>query len=296
MATLAKGYVTLFVVGPLLFITILLVIGLMGVADTLSFLSLMAYLLIPLRNVGFVVYLDSITESLRISRGGTGTVEESLPDVRKATDPSAGRAVSDGGTTANAERLETFDRVRWFRYAFTDPFRAIRENPVTLLYVTIPLALLSVAFRLAPEITAGTLTVAGADDVVIQATLFVLSTFAVVQELRWRRLAAIEAAVPDFLDRLASVNEAGMTVVESFGRVANSDLGVLDTELQRTWRDIEWGTDAATALRRFEDRVGTPTITRVVTLVTNAMHASGDIGRVLRIAADEAQTTRRLKR
>ncbi|WP_227376470.1 type II secretion system F family protein [Haladaptatus halobius] len=53
LATLAEGYVSLFVVSPLLFITILVVIGLMGVADTLSFLHLMAYLLIPLGNVGF---------------------------------------------------------------------------------------------------------------------------------------------------------------------------------------------------------------------------------------------------
>ncbi|WP_227376471.1 type II secretion system F family protein [Haladaptatus halobius] len=98
------------------------------------------------------------------------------------------------------------------------------------------------------------------------------------------------------LDWLASVNEAGMTVVESFGRVADSDLGVLNAELRRTWRDVEWGTDAATALRRLEDRIDTPTITRVVTLVANAMHASGDIGRVLRIAVDDAQASRRLKR
>ncbi|MFB9804282.1 type II secretion system F family protein [Haladaptatus pallidirubidus] len=87
-----------------------------------------------------------------------------------------------------------------------------------------------------------------------------------------------------------------MTVAESFRRVASTDLGVLNAEMRRMRRDIEWGTDTATALQRFEHRVDTPTITRVVTLVTNAMHASGDVGRVLRIAADEAQASRRLKR
>ncbi|WP_458206336.1 type II secretion system F family protein [Haladaptatus sp. NG-SE-30] len=296
LATLAEGYVSLFVVGPLLFITILVVIGLMGVASTLEFISLMAYVLIPLGNAGFVVYLDSITESLRISRDDQEIVEGSLPSVRRAADPDAGRAVSDGGFTTNTERLAAYDQFRDVRNALANPFRTVRENPVTLLYLTIPLALLSVVARLGPEIVAGTATVAAADDVVAQAILLVLATFAAVREVKRRRLAAIEAAIPDLLDRLASVNKAGMTVVESFGRVANSDLGVLNTELQRTWRDIEWGTDAATALRRFEDRVDTPTVTRVVTLVTNAMHASGAIGRILRIAADDAQASRRLKR
>ncbi|WP_227354732.1 type II secretion system F family protein [Haladaptatus salinisoli] len=296
LATLAEGYVSLFVVGPLLFITILVVVGLMGVADTLSFLQLMTYLLVPLGNVGFVVYLDSITESLRISRDERAPVESGSHDVRRASDPDAGRAVGDGGVATNAERLAAFDRFRSVRSALADPLRTVRERPVAVLYLTIPLAALFVLVRLGPEVAAGTATLASADDAVAQAALFVLATFAAVRELKRRRLAAIEAAVPDLLDRLASVNEAGMTVVESFGRVADSDLGVLNAELGRTWRDIEWGTDAATALRRLEDRIDTPTVTRVVTLVTNAMHASGDIGSVLRIAADEAQASRRLKR
>ncbi|SIR02524.1 flagellar protein FlaJ [Haladaptatus litoreus] len=297
LATLAEGYVSLFVVGPLLLITILVVIGLMGMADTLTILYLMAYLFIPLGNLGFVVYLDSITESLSVSKETRRLLESNHLDVRRASDPDAGRAVSDGGfSPVNEERLDAYDRLEGIRTALSDPLRVVREEPVTILYVTIPLALLSVLIRLTPEIGAGTVTLASADDVLVQATLFVLGTFAVVQEMKRRRMKAIEAAVPDLLDRLASVNEAGMTVVESFRRVTSTDLGVLNAELQRMWRDIEWGTDTATALRRFEHRVDTPTITRVVTLVTNAMHASGDVGRVLRIAADEAQASRRLKR
>ncbi|WP_435153307.1 type II secretion system F family protein [Haladaptatus sp. DFWS20] len=298
LATLAEGCVSLFVVGPLLIlITILVVIGLMGVTDTLTILYLMAYLFIPLGNAGFVVYLDSITESLSVRKETRELLTSNPLDVRRSSDPDAGRAVSDGGvSTVNVERLAAYDRFKDVRGALSDPFRVVREQPTAILYVTIPLALLSVLIRLGTEFTAGTATLASADDTVVLATLFVLATFSVVREMKRQRIKAIEAAVPDLLDRLASVNEAGMTVVESFRRVANSDLGVLNAELQRVWRDIEWGTDAATALRRFEHRVDTPIITRVVTLVTNAMHASGDVGRVLRIAADEAQASRRLKR
>ncbi|WP_433628200.1 type II secretion system F family protein [Halomicrococcus sp. NG-SE-24] len=306
LATLAEGYVSLFVVGPLLLVTLLVIVGLMGIAETLEFLHLMTYLLVPLGNVGFVVYLDSITESLTAGGRDRDVDDPTIADVRRAGDPDAARSVlGDGGVAAsasrddrlaNAERLALYDRFRDLRSGLENPVRTVLADPFVVLYATVPLAVVSLVVRVGPAVAAGTATPRSVDDAVVQAALFVLATFAVVQELRRRRLMSIEAAAPDLLDRLASVNEAGMTVVESIEQVADSDLGVLDAEIRRTWRDIEWGTDAATALYRFEDRIDSPTVTRIVTLVTNAMHASDDIGRVLRIAADDAQATRRLRR
>jgi flagellar protein FlaJ len=349
LATLAEGYVSVFVVAPLLFITILVIMGLMALGDTLPVLRVLTYFAIPLANVGFVIYLDSITESLRASREDRDVdlAAVALAGVRRTDDPAAERTgvqrpdgdedanaggtptLSDGGGPAGAgastgasadastgasvdastgevagasagvvnfERLDAFENVRWLREALADPARTLRENPLVVLYVTVPLALLSIAVRAWPHLTAGTLTLSVFDDFVVQAALVVIGTFAVVQEVHRRRIAAIEAAVPDFLDRLASVNEAGMSVVEGLGRVTDSDLGALDAEVQKLWADIQWGVDAETALYRLEDRLDTPTITRTVTLIANAMAASGDIARVLRIAADDAQNTRRLER
>jgi len=102
--------------------------------------------------------------------------------------------------------------------------------------------------------------------------------------------------VPDFLDRLASVNEAGTSVVGSVRRVADSNLEALTVDLQRTRRDIDWGADVATSLRRLERRIRSPMMSRAVALITNAMRASGNIGPVLRIAADEARATWGLRR
>ncbi len=324
LATLAEGYVSVFVVAPLLFITILVIMGLMALGNTLPLLRMLAYFAIPLANVGFIVYLDSITESLRASREerDIDLAAAALAGVRRTDAPTAERtgverpdetpALSDGGRTAtpdapagdasadpavlNFERLDAFENVRWLREGLSDPVRTLRENPVVVLYASVPVGLLSILVRSWPLLADGTLTLRAFDDFAVQAALFVVGSFAVVQELHRRRIGAIEAAVPDFLDRLASVNEAGMSVVESFERVARSDLGALDAEARRLWTDIEWGVDAETALYRFEDRLDTPTITRTVTLIANAMHASGDIARVLRIAADDAQDTRRLKR
>jgi flagellar protein FlaJ len=53
---------------------------------------------------------------------------------------------------------------------------------------------------------------------------------------------------------------------------------------------MNWGATVEQALLRFEQRVETPAITRVVTLITNAMRASNEIGPVLRIAARQARS------
>lgn len=346
LATLAEGYVSVFVVAPLLFITVLVVMGLMGMGDTLPVLRLLAYLAIPLANVGFVIYLDSITESLGTARSDRDVdlVGASLAGVRRTDDPASERTGvqrpegpdgadgirgagdgdgvrSDGGgeragsgspggdgagsrTAADAtstgavnfERLAAFERVRWLREALADPVRTLRNDPDVVLYAGIPVAVLSILVRAWSHLTAGSLTLRVFDDLVVQASLAVLLAFAVVQELHRRRIAAIEAAVPDLLDRLASTNEAGMSVIESLRRVNSSDLGALDVEVRKLWTDVEWGVDAEAALYRMENRLDAPTITRVVTLLANAMRASGDVARVLRIAADDAQETRRLKR
>jgi len=167
---------------------------------------------------------------------------------------------------------------------------------VTVLWVTLPIAFLIVALRLPGSLTATGLDIRSFDDVLIQALLFVVGTFAIAFEVHRRRAEAIESAVPDLLDRLASVNEAGMTVVESIERVRRSELGALDAELDRVWADIRWGADVETALKRFESRLRTSIISRVVTLTTQAMNASGDLASVLRIAAGQAKSDRRLKR
>ncbi|MFB6068630.1 MAG: type II secretion system F family protein [Halobacterium sp.] len=317
LATLAEAYVTVLVAGPLFLITILVIIGL-TLGGTRQFLQLTAYLLIPLATVGFVVYLDSITDT---ATGGTETETEaasesgarfqSIPrrsptvqtdggqataqqtSARQATAQQAGNAATE---RANRERFAVHESLRPFLYRLRHPLEVVFETPTVLLWATAPLAALYVLASWWPSLAAGVTDLGAYDDALVHAALFVLGTFAVAYELHRRRLKAIEAGVPDFLDRFASTNEAGMAVVESFGRTVGGDLGALTRELQRTWADVQWGARVEHALQRFRDRADTPAISRVVTLTTNAMEASGDLGPVLRIAADEAKATRRLER
>ncbi|MFW5917497.1 MAG: type II secretion system F family protein [Halorubrum sp.] len=312
LSTFAEAYVTALVAGPLFFITILVVIGLV-LEDTLPLLRAVVYVGIPLATFGFVVYVDSVTQGV----GGTETVDVSREADEPPEDddgPVSGEPVganaaevrSDGGWdgspaddrwAASRERLRAYDRVRRLRRWAASPVESVLDEPAAVFLVAVPLAIVGLLVAAFP-ITVGTPTemVDQIDTQTVAATAIVLAAYAVVYEIRKRRVHRIESAVPDFLDRLASVNEAGTSVVGSVRRVADSNLEALTADLRRTRRDIDWGADVSTSLRRLERRVRSPMTSRAVALVTNAMHASGDIGPVLRIAADESRATWTLRR
>jgi flagellar protein FlaJ len=296
LATMAEAYVTVLVAGPLFLITILVIIGI-TVSDTLPLLQLLAYFVLPVLNIAFILYLSTVMTSMT----GTSVAEEKLDGLSLTSGIRRTESVTpDGGRPEdrhpNVERLSAHRQFRWIRNRIGRPVQTVLDRPASLLWVTVPLAMAVTVWRL-PEATAGgRLTAAGVDDLFIQAGLFVIGTFAIAYEIHKRRIDAIEASIPDFLDRLASVNEAGMTVVESLNRVRGSELGALNQELDRVWADIQWGADVEAALRRFEARMRTRTVSRVVTLMTQAMSASGDLATVLRISATQAKADRRLKR
>jgi flagellar protein FlaJ len=295
LATTAEVYVTVVVAGMLFLLTILLVIGLTS-GGTLVLLELLTYLVLPATNLLFVGYLAEVTQPLRASRDREGT--DDRHEARVVGGPTGARAdggYSDERSLANLERLRAYRRFRRARRSLESPFDALLAEPSLVLAVTVPLALAFVGLRL-PAVFEGGFDLRMFDDVLVVSTLFVLSTFAVVYELGQRRLSRLEESVPDLLDRLAGLNEAGVSIISSFDRVRRMEIGNLDDEVDHVWRDIQWGATVEQALHRFETRVRTPAVTRTVTLITNAMAASNEIGPVLRIAAEQARSDRRLKR
>jgi flagellar protein FlaJ len=87
-----------------------------------------------------------------------------------------------------------------------------------------------------------------------------------------------------------------MTFTEALRRTDRSDLGALDDEVSKLLADVDWGARTERALLRFSRRLQSSTISRVVALITNAMNASGNIGPVIRIAADESREDSRLRK
>ncbi|WP_254862117.1 type II secretion system F family protein [Halovivax gelatinilyticus] len=294
LATLAEAYVTVLVAGPLFLITILVVIG-FSMGETIEPLRALIYVILPFGNLAFMVYLSMLTD--RISPGGGSAPTERFG--RRPTPPMTDGGVATSATAstdrarANLSRLRVYRKLRSIRRILGRPRRTLLERPSRLLWVTVPLAGAVVATRLPAAVTDG---LGAVDDVAVIAALFVTGTFAVVYEIHRHRIEAVEAAVPDLLDRLASLNEAGMPIVSSVDRIRRSDLGVLNPELDRLWGDVRWGSDLEAAFRRFDRRIRTRAVSRMVTLLTEAMNASGNLATVLRIASRQAAADRRLAR
>jgi len=300
LATIAEGYVTVLVAGMLFFITILLVFGL-TVTDTLWLLQLIIYLIIPLANAGFAVFLQQQLDSLGIAQRESSGILDAMTAATPVNARPASRATqTDGGHSAreaeNQRIVSLHHRVGRIKHGVTNPITVLRWNPTRILWITIPLALVWFFWRLPEAFQGEGVSIRVLDDFIIQSVLLVLGSYAIVRYLYKRRIDRIENATPELLERLASLNEAGMSIVQGLHRVRGSDLGVLTPEIERIWRDIEYGANADDALIRFGRRVRTMAITRVVILLTNAMRASGNMGPVLRIAAEQARAEVALKR
>lgn len=306
LGAIAEGYVALFVVGPLFLITILLIFGLIS-GGTQTAMEAIIYLLVPLLNLGFIYYLDSATEPIDIpGKGSDKDQQQFSPRLAPPTDSEEGinaSKVADGGLSTpgdpamapNVERLVVYDRLKSLFSALTNPLSTVRSDPIVVLYAAVPLAGLWLGGAAVYLQSRNGLTVQAIDAYVVQALFIIFVPFATARYFYINRLREIERVVPDMFNRLASLNESGIEIVNALKEIRHGDLGILTPEMKRVWTDIEYGMDVQQALNRLEERTHAPSIRRAVTLITNAMKASGNIGPVLRIAADESRRLNSLK-
>ena len=285
----AEAYVTLFVAGPLFIIIVMVVMGLMSGAPIIE-LSIVIYLLIPLGSLFFILAVDAISIK-------TETVER-YTEARWLREFTDARVEERTGDEQSSRQLERYDRVRNLRAFMRHPLQAFLVEPNRTFYVTVPVALgyvlltvLATPAYADPEILVDVL-----DDHAIAALLVVLLPFGIVHQVWRTKVMRLEAAIPEFLNRLSGINQVGLTLAQAITILVRADLGVLTYEIRKVKRDIDWGASVQDALVRFEERIRTPTIARAVTLITTASRMTGNISEVLNIAARDAAISEHLKR
>lgn len=295
LSTAAEGYVTGLVVGPLFVVTTLTIVGLV-VTDTRPALRVVTFGLIPLGTAGFLCGLDRLLAGRRLpaeshDRSHLSTRSVDPPGSHGEPQPTP----SDRDWAQQRSTLRIADRLSRWRRCLRRPTATLATTPWLTLLVTVPLGLGWIVVATEPP-RLSIATVPTATQPLSIATIGVCSSYAVAYELGAARRRRLTAAVPVFLDRLASVNEAGLSVVDGLERVADGDLGALSEPLARARRDVWWGADVTTAFRRLAHRCRSPAVTGAVALVTNALRASNRIGPVAAIAAAELRASQRLAR
>ena len=285
----AESYVALFVAGPLFIIIVMVIMGFVSSAPVLQ-LSIVIYLLVPIGSLFFILAIDAVSIK-------TETVER-YTETKWLHEFSDVRVDKQAGSEPLFRRLERYDRMKAFRSFLRHPIQAFLIEPNRTFYVTVPVALAYVLLTLlaTPAYPDAEIVVDVLDDHLIVALLIVLLPFGIFHQFWRKKVTELEASIPEFLNRLSGINQVGLTLAQAIQVLVKADLGVLTYEIRKIQRDIEWGASVQEALVRFEVRIRTPTIARVVTLITTASRMTGDIGEVLNIAARDAAISENLKR
>ncbi len=289
LSLVAESYVTLFVAGPLFLIIIMVVMGMMGGSAVLQ-LTLITYAIIPVGSVVFIFLIYHLSEK-------TEKTERYIRTKWLKTYANI-RIYKKKDEESLLEQLKKYDRIRNFVTFIRHPLESFINNVNLTLIVTAPIAILYsvITFLQVPHYTNTELYVSVIDDHIAIALLVVLIPYAVFYGIWAKKVLGIQELIPDFLERMAGINQSGLTIAQGIAIMVNTNLGLISYEIRKIKKDMDWGANFTEALVRFEERVSTPSIARTVTLITKASEMSGQIGEVLSIAAADAKMTEMLKK
>jgi len=108
-----------------------------------------------------------------------------------------------------------------------------------------------------------------------------------------RRQMEVDLSLPDFMDRLALVLEAGLGFEVALRRTASGYPGLLGAELQRTIRQLDRGLSRSAALVELGERVPSLDLTAFVAAVRQADRLGTSLAKALRVQTGLLRARRR---
>ncbi len=308
LGLLAESYVTAFVAGPLFIIIMGVMMAVMG-SGTTTMVYAIIYAVLPVGSLMFVVMISIITPTelgepklLPTSEILDHGIPELPQDLEQILDENGEPVDETEEKVRERTYFEGFIRSKKslaLKRIVKNPLKPMLSNPLATLAITVPLALMIVLLPLfmnMPTLRNPAIMVDFIDDKVVFALFILIVPLSVFHEIKTRRKKKLENSFPDFLKKLASTNETGMTLRDSIRLMAKSNTDTLSREIRKIWHDIFWGLEINDGLIRFANRLKTQVVTRSMSLITKANESSGDIGEVLMVAARDAASEHGMKR
>ncbi|EMA20660.1 type II secretion system F family protein [Haloarcula marismortui] len=324
LSLLSEVFVVLFVAAPLFLIVILIVMSLLG-ANTITEVTLLVYLVMPLAMGGFLVLLDILsapfmqadvkleTEHHVTNESVSRLLVLACRDAVEATgewvSQTVGRTLGQAPSAVDAEEHVARQKTTYLRRrrrqhlieSLDTPLAVFERNPMLTLVVMMPVALgwlglvvsLDIvamsreAFLAAPDTTTLWLIVIPLLLVIVPLSLFV--------ERKGRRERNIAKQFPDTMNALSSANKMGVPTTDALNIVAKWSTGPTEEELRKVRNDIGWNNDTTRSLRSFADRLRVPQLSRAIKLIAEGMRSSSDLARVFSIAADDTRNRFRIE-
>ncbi|MCS7130378.1 MAG: type II secretion system F family protein [Archaeoglobaceae archaeon] len=265
MQIIAEIYLALFIVAPLFFLIVLVVFNMIG-SSTLELYRIFAYTVLPLGSliVLWLAYSSTARESRSV---GEFEMEEEEIFVRT-------KERTPGFRFSKFRR--TFNKIKNFLTYPIVEMPYVLKFKYILFYLLLPPAVFFTIFYNRMEF-----------DYLLFTTLlaFGLPTVFFV-EYRERLLRKAEKELPDFLKQLASLNEAGLNVVEALKNISDTEAGVLNKEIRTIKRRLEWGELITSAFVRLERRIRSGVFQKAVSMLIKAIEASPSIREALIVASN----------
>lgn len=281
VATVVEGYITLVFAGSIFLLTILVILGFVGI-DTLLFVNLTAYLLIPAGIAAFLVFFNLFNR----------------PYERPLT---IELAEEDSNGTVDTPKMSSYhraSRISSFREFLGQPIVSMQQRPMLSLVFTVPVAVL-VWLGLA---TTG-VAVPGeyAEDPIRTTTMLVVLPMLIpsfglmfAQESERRRRISVKRRLPEVLRGLADSTKNGVLLPSAIGLAARRSEGALATHLRRLDNDIRVTGDIQHSMREFAAEVGVNRVTRVSKIIIEGHQTSGSLTDVLQLTSEDARERHRL--
>lgn len=308
LALLAESYVTAFVAGPLFIIIMGVMMAVMG-SGTSTMVYAIIYAVLPVGSLMFVIMISIITPTEMGEPKLLNTrmvLDHGIPQVPAYLLPVYDENGEPVGETEEKVRernyFESFIKSKKslaLKSIIRSPLEPMFRNPLATLAVTVPLAFLLVGIPLLMNINSlrtPSLLVDFIDDKLVFAILLVIVPLSIFFEIKNMKKKKMESNFPDFLKKLASTNETGMTLRDSIKLMARSETDALSREVKKIWQDVLWGVEVNDSLIRFANRLRTQVVTRSLSLITKANESSGDVGEVLIVAARDAASEQGMRR
>jgi len=285
LALISEVYLAVLVAGPLFILVGLLVVAILG-GQVIGGIFLTVYLIVPLMSAMMVLGIDLLSQPYELKNWilSTDDEEPEVPDDKRASEYAS-------------------ERKRQARREFLmSPFATLAEKPVRSLVITVPIAVITLAVVVLTDVAEPSTGAMIASPISTTAWLIILPLavvtvpYTVLYEKRRSEVAHVEQRLPSVLAVMSNANEIGMSLTEALNLIVRQTSGRLVDEMEKIRNDIHWNSGVEAGFARSANRVKIPSVSRVFNLIREANKSSGDLRRVLTIAARDADTQQSFRR
>lgn len=126
-------------------------------------------------------------------------------------------------------------------------------------------------------------------DYVFLGLMAVSGPYGFYKSAQRKKVRDIEVRLPEFLRDVAEAGRFGMTLAQAIKVSSRGRYGKLTPEIRRMAAQIDWGVPASEAMRLFSERVDTPLVKRMTSIIIKANDAGGSVSDVLTMVAHDAR-------